>query len=134
MSSVCPVLAFQLMTEVLFGIRVIKFYNWEAYFAQKIADCRRQELSHLKAIKYLDAVCVYTWGSLPIVISIITFVTYVLLGHELTAAKVGIFHFVKLERFAFKCEQTILQSICSNVLTSNTTLYEVMFRIEHSKW
>lgn len=92
MSSVCPVLAFQLMTEVLFGIRVIKFYNWEAYFAQKIADCRRQELSHLKAIKYLDAVCVYTWGSLPIVISIITFVTYVLLGHELTAAKVGMVH------------------------------------------
>uniref|UniRef100_A0A674F7E0 ATP-binding cassette sub-family C member 10 n=1 Tax=Salmo trutta TaxID=8032 RepID=A0A674F7E0_SALTR len=78
----------RLMTEVLFGIRVIKFYNWEAYFAQKIADCRRQELSHLKAIKYLDAVCVYTWGSLPIVISIITFVTYVLLGNELTAAKV----------------------------------------------
>ncbi|KAM9491700.1 ATP-binding cassette sub-family C member 10-like [Salvelinus alpinus] len=78
----------KLMTEVLFGIRVIKFYNWEAYFAQKIAGCRRQELSHLKAIKYLDAVCVYTWGSLPVVISIITFVTYVLLGHELTAATV----------------------------------------------
>uniref|UniRef100_A0A8C7U254 ATP-binding cassette sub-family B member 6 n=1 Tax=Oncorhynchus mykiss TaxID=8022 RepID=A0A8C7U254_ONCMY len=78
----------KLMTEVLFGIRVIKFYNWEAYFAQKIADFRGQELSHLKAIKYLDAVCVYTWGSLPIVISIITFVTYVLLGHELTAATV----------------------------------------------
>ncbi|XP_041696295.2 ATP-binding cassette sub-family C member 10-like [Coregonus clupeaformis] len=78
----------KLMTEVLFGIRVIKFYNWEAYFAQKIADCRRQELSHLKAIKYLDAVCVYTWVALPVVISIITFVTYVLLGHELTAAKV----------------------------------------------
>ncbi|XP_055762369.1 ATP-binding cassette sub-family C member 10-like isoform X2 [Salvelinus fontinalis] len=78
----------KLMTEVLFGIRVIKFYNWEAYFAQKIAGCRRQELSHLKAIKYLDAVCVYTWGSLPVVISIITFVTYMLLGHELTAATV----------------------------------------------
>uniref|UniRef100_A0A8C7D0Y3 ATP-binding cassette, sub-family C (CFTR/MRP), member 10 n=1 Tax=Oncorhynchus kisutch TaxID=8019 RepID=A0A8C7D0Y3_ONCKI len=78
----------KLMTEVLFGIRVIKFYNWGAYFAQKIADCRRQELSHLKAIKYLDALCVYTWGALPVVISIITFVTYVLLGHELTAAKV----------------------------------------------
>uniref|UniRef100_A0A673X2J8 ATP-binding cassette, sub-family C (CFTR/MRP), member 10 n=1 Tax=Salmo trutta TaxID=8032 RepID=A0A673X2J8_SALTR len=78
----------KLMTEVLFGIRVIKFYNWEAYFAQKIAACRRQELSHLKAIKYLDALCVYTWGALPVVISIITFVTYVLLGHELTAAKV----------------------------------------------
>lgn len=76
------------MTEILFGIRVIKFYTWEPHFSQKVADCRKQELSHLKAIKYLDAMCVYTWAALPVVISILTFVTYVLLGHQLTAAKV----------------------------------------------
>ncbi|KAF7641911.1 hypothetical protein LDENG_00268500, partial [Lucifuga dentata] len=75
-------------TEILFGIRVIKFCSWESHFSQKVSDCRRQELSHLKAIKYLDAVCVYTWAALPVVISILTFVTYVLLGHDLTAAKV----------------------------------------------
>lgn len=78
----------KLMTEILFGIRVIKFYNWESHFTQKVSDCRKQELSHLKAIKYLDALCVYTWAALPVVISILTFVTYVLLGHQLTAAKV----------------------------------------------
>lgn len=79
----------QLMTEILFGIRVIKFYTWEPHFTQKVADCRKQELAHLKALKYLDAVCVYTWAALPVVISILTFITYVLLGHQLTAAKVG---------------------------------------------
>ncbi|KAM9856926.1 ATP-binding cassette sub-family C member 10 [Aulostomus maculatus] len=78
----------KLMTEILFGIRVIKFYNWETHFSQKVSDCRRRELSHLKAIKYLDALCVYTWAALPVVISILTFITYVLLGHQLTAAKV----------------------------------------------
>lgn len=78
----------KLMAEILFGIRVIKFYNWEPHFTQKVADCRKQELSHLKAIKYLDAMCVYTWAALPVVISILTFVTYVLLGHQLTAPKV----------------------------------------------
>ncbi|TKS68688.1 Multidrug resistance-associated protein 7 ATP-binding cassette sub-family C member 10 [Collichthys lucidus] len=78
----------KLMTEILFGIRVIKFYNWESHFTQKVADCRKHELSHLKAIKYLDAMCVYTWAALPVVIAILTFVTYVLLGHQLTAAKV----------------------------------------------
>lgn len=80
----------QVMTELLFGIRVIKFYSWESHFAQKVADCRKEELSHLKAIKYLDALCVYTWAALPVVISIITFVTYVLLGNQLTAAKVSV--------------------------------------------
>ncbi|XP_038567664.1 multidrug resistance-associated protein 7 isoform X1 [Micropterus salmoides] len=78
----------KLMTEILFGIRVIKFYNWEPHFSQKVANYRKQELSHLKAIKYLDAMCVYTWAALPVVTSILTFVTYVLLGHQLTAAKV----------------------------------------------
>uniref|UniRef100_A0AAQ4QG79 ATP-binding cassette, sub-family C (CFTR/MRP), member 10 n=1 Tax=Gasterosteus aculeatus aculeatus TaxID=481459 RepID=A0AAQ4QG79_GASAC len=78
----------KLMTEILFGIRVIKFYNWEPHFAQKVAGCRERELSHLKALKYLDAMCVYTWAALPVVVSILTFVTFVLLGHQLTAAKV----------------------------------------------
>lgn len=80
----------QVMTEILFGIRVIKFYTWESHFAQKVAECRKEELSHLRAIKYLDALCVYTWAALPVVISITTFVTYVLLGNQLTAAKVSV--------------------------------------------
>ncbi|MGH0159898.1 UNVERIFIED_CONTAM: hypothetical protein FKN15_063493 [Acipenser sinensis] len=78
----------KLMTEILFGMRVIKFYTWEKHFHEKISACRREELARLKTMKYLDAVCVYTWAALPVVISILTFITYVLLGHELTAAKV----------------------------------------------
>ncbi|XP_072516288.1 ATP-binding cassette sub-family C member 10 [Salminus brasiliensis] len=78
----------KIMTEVLFGIRVLKFYNWEQHFTQKINESRKKELSHLKTLKYLDAVCVYTWAALPVVISILTFITYVLLGNTLTAAKV----------------------------------------------
>lgn len=77
------------MTEVLFGIRVLKFYNWEQHIAEKITQSRKKELSHLKTLKYLDAVCVYTWAALPVVISLLTFITYVLLGNSLTAAKVS---------------------------------------------
>lgn len=80
------------MAEVLIGIRVLKFYNWEQHFAQKIGNHRKRELSRLKNLKYLDAVCVYTWAALPVVISILTFVTYVLLGNQLTAAKVCTSH------------------------------------------
>ncbi|PWA30778.1 hypothetical protein CCH79_00009268, partial [Gambusia affinis] len=78
----------KLMTEILFGIRVIKFYNWEPHFTQKVAKYRQQELAHLKNLKYLDAMCVYTWAALPVIICVLTFVIYVLLGHQLTAAKV----------------------------------------------
>ncbi|XP_074899136.1 ATP-binding cassette sub-family C member 10 isoform X2 [Buteo buteo] len=78
----------KLMTEFLCGIRVIKFHAWEKHFSTRINACRAKELQKLRAIKYLDAVCVYLWAALPVVVSIAIFITYVLLGHQLTATKV----------------------------------------------
>ncbi|NXI42835.1 MRP7 protein, partial [Galbula dea] len=78
----------KLMTEFLRGIRVIKFYTWEKHFSTRINACRAKELQKLRAIKYLDALCVYLWAALPVVVSIVIFITYVLLGHQLTATKV----------------------------------------------
>ncbi|NXE59272.1 MRP7 protein, partial [Calcarius ornatus] len=78
----------KLMTEFLCGIRVIKFYAWEQHFSTRIKSWRAKELQKMRAINYLDALCVYMWAALPVVISIAIFVTYVLLGHQLTATKV----------------------------------------------
>lgn len=49
---------------------------------------RNQELKYLKGRKYLDALCVYFWATTPVVICILTFTTYSLLGNQLTAATV----------------------------------------------
>ena len=49
---------------------------------------RTAELKSLKGRKYLDALCVYFWATTPVLISILTFATYVALGNRLTAAKV----------------------------------------------
>ncbi|KAM5164109.1 ATP-binding cassette sub-family C member 10 isoform 2-T2 [Mantella aurantiaca] len=78
----------KLVTELLSGMRVVKFYTWEEHFARQLTILRKKELRSLRAIKLLDAVCVYLWAALPVLISIVTFVTYVLLGNQLTAAKV----------------------------------------------
>ncbi|XP_009959799.1 PREDICTED: multidrug resistance-associated protein 7-like, partial [Leptosomus discolor] len=78
----------KLMTEFLRGIRVIKFYTWEKHFSSRINACRAKELQKLRAIKYWDAACVYLWAALPVVVSIAIFITYVLLGYQLTATKV----------------------------------------------
>ncbi|KAM5262891.1 ATP-binding cassette sub-family C member 10 [Ctenodactylus gundi] len=78
----------KLMTELLSGIRVIKFFGWEQALGTRVEACRGRELAQLRVIKYLDAACVYLWAALPVVISIIIFITYVLMGHQLTATKV----------------------------------------------
>ena len=76
------------MAEMLTGIRVVKFMSWEPYFAEKVHQARTKELKYLKGRKYLDAICVYLWCTTPVLISVVTFATYVLLGNTLTAAKV----------------------------------------------
>ena len=63
--------------------------NWERFFEHKITAVRNEELKYLKWRKYLDAICVYMWASAPVVITLSILVTFVLLGGELTAAKVG---------------------------------------------
>ncbi|XP_053408287.1 ATP-binding cassette sub-family C member 10-like [Mercenaria mercenaria] len=78
----------KVMNEVLFGMRVVKFYAWEDHFESKINTLRDAELKSLKGRKYLDAMCVYFWATTPVLISILTFTTYSLMGNQLTAAKV----------------------------------------------
>jgi len=77
-----------LMSELLGGVRVIKYFNWTKFFTKKVNERRKRELKYLQGRKYLDAACVYLWATTPVLISVLTFVTYVLLGNQLTAAKV----------------------------------------------
>lgn len=76
------------MSELLSGVRVIKYFNWQKYFSERVNVTRKEELKHLGGRKYLDALCVYLWATTPVLISVLTFMTYVLLGNTLTAAKV----------------------------------------------
>ena len=80
---------FQMMNEILLGIRIIKYYTWESYFTRRLESTRRKEVKSLKGRKYLDAMCVFFWATTPVMISLLTFTTYVLLGKQLTAAKVS---------------------------------------------
>ncbi|XP_059473692.1 ATP-binding cassette sub-family C member 10 [Neocloeon triangulifer] len=76
------------VSEAISGIRVLKYHVWEDHFASKIKKLRNSELKYLKGRKYLDALCVYFWATTPVLISILTFTTYTLMGNKLTAAKV----------------------------------------------
>jgi ATP-binding cassette subfamily C (CFTR/MRP) protein 10 len=78
----------KIMSEVLHGVRSIKFFAWEDYFLGRVNKTRNEELKYLKGRKYLDAICTYLWATTPVLISVLTFVSYALLGNVLTAAKV----------------------------------------------
>ncbi|XP_015795703.1 multidrug resistance-associated protein 7 [Tetranychus urticae] len=78
----------KLMSEMLTGIRLVKMQAWENVFEAEIIKLRNEEMKYMRKIKYLDALCVYFWATTPVLISLSTFATYVLLGNHLTASRV----------------------------------------------
>ncbi|CAF0823034.1 unnamed protein product [Didymodactylos carnosus] len=86
----------KLVSEVIYGIRAIKLNTYEEYFTSEMDKIRTNELKTLRGRKYLDAFCVYFWATTPVLISVLTFTTYTLLGNHLTPSKV----FTSLALFA----------------------------------
>ncbi|XP_078051150.1 ATP-binding cassette sub-family C member 10 isoform X1 [Augochlora pura] len=74
--------------EAIRGITAIKLNVWEDHFMWNINKLREKEIKYLSERKYLDALCVYFWATTPVLISILTFSTYVFLGNKLDAKTV----------------------------------------------
>ncbi|XP_060863090.1 multidrug resistance-associated protein 1-like isoform X2 [Metopolophium dirhodum] len=73
----------KLMNEILSGIKVLKLYAWEPSFEQKVLDIRGKEIKILRSAAYLSAANSFIWGCAPFLVSLVTFVVYVLSGDSL---------------------------------------------------
>ncbi|KAG1678222.1 Multidrug resistance-associated protein 1 [Nymphon striatum] len=68
----------KLMNEVLNGIKVLKLYAWEIPFVQMILDIRNKEIQVLTKSAYLSAGMSFLWSCAPLLVSLASFATYVL--------------------------------------------------------
>ncbi|KAI8820497.1 ABC transporter type 1, transmembrane domain-containing protein [Fimicolochytrium jonesii] len=74
------------MNEVLQGIRVIKFFSWEAHYVNKLTKLRIIELGKLKYFLWTMASTYFMWSAASIAVSCLTFLTFTrVAGRELTA-------------------------------------------------
>lgn len=74
-----------LCSEALANAKSIKLNAWENVFIEKIMKIRRQEMKQQAKVKYFDAVIIYVWATAPVLMSLLTFGTSVLTGHQMTA-------------------------------------------------
>ncbi|POM57386.1 ATP-binding cassette (ABC) Superfamily, partial [Phytophthora palmivora] len=75
--------------EVFGAIQIVKLNAWEDKFADKIRHVRSIELSAVKRYLYLGAVNITILWSSPLAVSAVSFSVYaIVMGNELTAAKV----------------------------------------------
>ncbi|KAJ8316169.1 hypothetical protein KUTeg_006183 [Tegillarca granosa] len=67
----------KLMSEILNGMKVLKFYAWEPSFEKKVQDIRNKELRVLRTLFFLDTVYVFTFGLVPYMVGVVTFSIYI---------------------------------------------------------
>uniref|UniRef100_A0A8R7P4J3 ABC transporter C family member 2 n=1 Tax=Triticum urartu TaxID=4572 RepID=A0A8R7P4J3_TRIUA len=85
-----------LMNEILAAMDTVKCYAWEQSFQSKVQDIRDDELSWFRSAQLLDALNSFILNSIPVVVTVVSFGVYSLMGGELTAAKA----FTSLSLFA----------------------------------
>ncbi|VDM94999.1 unnamed protein product [Thelazia callipaeda] len=67
----------KLMSEILNGIKVIKFYAWERSMQKLILEIREREIAVLREIALYNAAISLTWSCAPFLVAVVTFGLYV---------------------------------------------------------
>ena len=78
----------KLLQELLNGIKVLKFFAWEIPFLQRIFDYRRKEMSFIRSILLVRSGMNAVSMSMPVMASVLAFVTYSAMGHSLNPADI----------------------------------------------
>ncbi|KAJ7284389.1 multidrug resistance-associated ABC transporter [Mycena rebaudengoi] len=76
----------RLTSEVLQGIRLIKYYAWEDFYMHQIGTLRQREIVTVRTMGIARSMLVALMTFMPILASILSFITYALSGHELNIA------------------------------------------------
>ncbi|KAM0753983.1 ABC transporter [Meredithblackwellia eburnea MCA 4105] len=71
----------KLISELLLGIRVIKLFAWESPYLQKVHNFRKRELVGIRNLLTIRAANQALALSIPLLSSVVVFVTYSLTGH-----------------------------------------------------
>ncbi|CAH1406917.1 unnamed protein product [Nezara viridula] len=109
------------INEVLSGMKVLKLYGWEPSFEEKVQMIREKEAKVLRKAAYLRAAVSFIWTCAPFLVSLLTFMTYVLIDEKniLDSAKV----FVSLSLFnIMKTPLAMVPNVISNLVQATVSI------------
>ncbi|KAM0753526.1 ABC transporter [Meredithblackwellia eburnea MCA 4105] len=78
----------KLISELLMGIRVIKFFSWENPYLARVHQYRKKELVGIRVLLVIRTATMALGLSMPILASIITLVVYSFTGHSQNPAQI----------------------------------------------
>ncbi|KAI3905507.1 hypothetical protein MKW98_013666, partial [Papaver atlanticum] len=107
------------MSEILAAMDTVKCYAWEGSFQSKIQGVRDDELSWFRKAQLLSACNMFLLNSIPVVVTVISFGMFTLLGGDLTPARA----FTSLSLFAvLRFPLFMLPNLITQVVNANVSL------------
>ncbi|RDX46560.1 multidrug resistance-associated ABC transporter [Lentinus brumalis] len=73
-------------SEVLTGIRLIKYYAWEQFYMHQVGMLREREVATMRPMAAAQATLIGFVSVVPIVGTVLSIITYALTGHSLDVA------------------------------------------------
>uniref|UniRef100_A0A1J3HY96 ABC-type xenobiotic transporter n=1 Tax=Noccaea caerulescens TaxID=107243 RepID=A0A1J3HY96_NOCCA len=108
-----------IMNEILASMDTVKCYAWEKSFESRIQGIRNEELSWFRKAQLLSAFNSFILNSIPVVVTVVSFGVFVLLGGDLTPARA----FTSLSLFAvLRFPLNMLPNLLSQVVNANVSL------------
>ncbi|KAG4168781.1 hypothetical protein ERO13_A12G045600v2 [Gossypium hirsutum] len=108
-----------LTNEILSAVDIVKFYAWEKCFQSRVHSIRNDELSWLQRAQLLSAFNRFILNSIPVVVTVVSFGMFTLLGGDLTPARA----FTSLSLFALlRIPLECLPNLLSQVANANISL------------
>ncbi|XP_042486678.1 ABC transporter C family member 2-like [Macadamia integrifolia] len=108
-----------LMNEILPAMDTVKCYAWEQSFQSKVQGLRDDELSWFRKAQLLGAFNSFLLNSIPVVVTVVSFGMFTLLGGDLTPARA----FTSLSLFAvLRFPLFMLPNLITQVVNANVSL------------
>ncbi|PPD68207.1 hypothetical protein GOBAR_DD34916 [Gossypium barbadense] len=108
-----------LMNEVLAAMDTVKCYAWENSFQSKVQNVRDDELSWFRKASLLGACNGFMLNSIPVVVTVVSFGLFSLLGGDLTPARA----FTSLSLFSvLRFPLFMLPNVITQVVNANVSL------------
>ncbi|KAH9796203.1 ABC transporter C family member 2 [Citrus sinensis] len=108
-----------LTNEILAAMDTVKCYAWEKSFQSRVQSIRDDELSWFRKAQFLSAFNSFILNSIPVVVTVVSFGTFTLLGGDLTPARA----FTSLSLFAvLRFPLNMLPNLLSQVVNANVSL------------
>nr|GLL30133.1 ABC transporter C family member 2-like isoform X2 [Ipomoea trifida] len=108
-----------LMNEILAAMDTVKCYAWEGSFQSKVQGVRNEELGWFRKAQMLGALNSFILNSIPVLVIVVSFGVFTLLGGDLTPARA----FTSLSLFAvLRFPLFMLPNIITQVVNANVSL------------